>query len=296
MDTQGHPRFFITHSWRDNDFVQKLVDDLIAKGFRGFIDIYAVKAGDDIPSEREINAAFMLNGERGRPRIIPVLADDCLSKLPPLLKPLLSVNFVDRYDSALRELLGGIDDYRKDHERKNRSRLLLAIFTISALLTILCVIGIVAPRITPLVSSTTNHTSITQTSTKTVSILLPPDKQITPSLTSTFTPFPPSLTPTWTPTIGPTSKNRIAFHSTKAGPKEIYSIGTDGQGMIRLTSGTTSQHGAEPAWSLANGQIAFRSDRDKTGYEIYVMNPDGKGLPTPQIGVIMFPLGRTMEN
>ena len=53
MAEQKNLRFFITHSWHDNKFARRLADDLRACGFGGFLDIYSVKAGDDIP--REIN-------------------------------------------------------------------------------------------------------------------------------------------------------------------------------------------------------------------------------------------------
>ena len=137
MDTESKFRFFITHSWRDNAFAQKLCDDLRANGFAGFLDVYSIHLGDDIPREinrgleecdvyipilsfdalkskwceHEINAAITLGKEserNGRPTIIPILAEDCRSALPPLLKPLRYVNFAGRYQAAVEELLAGI--------------------------------------------------------------------------------------------------------------------------------------------------------------------------------------------
>ena len=126
------PKFFITHSWKDIEFARKLCDDLHANGLAGFFDMYSVQPGDNIAAriargldecdvyvpilspaalespwcEEEINAAITLSKERerkGRPRIIPIVIAAC--NLPTLLKPVLNVNFVGRYDDALSELL-----------------------------------------------------------------------------------------------------------------------------------------------------------------------------------------------
>lgn len=141
MTEQKPIRFFITHSWHDNDFTLKLTNDLRAHGFDGFLDVYSIKLGDDIPlainrgleacdvyipilssaslkskwCEREINAALMLSGESargGRPLLIPVLAEDCARNLPPLLKPILYIAFFNRYADALKDLLAGLDVLR----------------------------------------------------------------------------------------------------------------------------------------------------------------------------------------
>jgi hypothetical protein len=138
MDTESKFRFFIPHSWRDNAFAQKLCDDLRVNGFDGFLDVYSIHLGDDIPREinrgleecdvyipilsfdalkskwceHEINAAIVLGKEperNGRPLIVPVLAEDCRSALPPLLKPLRYVNFAGRYQAGLKELFDGIE-------------------------------------------------------------------------------------------------------------------------------------------------------------------------------------------
>ena len=138
--------FFLTHSWHDREFAQKLCNDLRAKGLQGFLDVYSVKPGDDIPREinrgleacdvyipilsfealksrwceHEISAALMLSKEPdrdGRPRIIPVLAEDCRSALPPLLKPLLYIDFAARYPDALEDLLLGISHLHLSAER-----------------------------------------------------------------------------------------------------------------------------------------------------------------------------------
>ena len=128
------PKFFITHSWKDMEFARKLTDDLRAHGLDGFFDAYSIKPGDMIPKElqrgleacdiyvpilseaalaspwcdEELNAALALSnasGRNGRPRIIPLLIQDCLDKLPPFLRARLYILFNGRYDDALKELL-----------------------------------------------------------------------------------------------------------------------------------------------------------------------------------------------
>jgi len=125
-------KFFVTHSWKDIDFVRQLCDDLRAHGLEGFFDAYSIQPGDDIASriargleecdvylpllspaameskwcELEINAAINLSLEQernGRPRIIPVVVTPC--KLPMLLRGRLHINFHQRYDDALKQLL-----------------------------------------------------------------------------------------------------------------------------------------------------------------------------------------------
>lgn len=126
------PKFFITHSWKDIDFAKRLRDDLRKHGLEGFFDAYSIRPGDDIAGriargleecdvyvpllspaaleskwcELEINAAINLSleqGRSGRPRIIPAIVAPC--KLPTLLRGRLYINFHQRYDEALKELL-----------------------------------------------------------------------------------------------------------------------------------------------------------------------------------------------
>lgn len=126
------PKFFITHSWKDIDFAQRLTDDLRKHGLEGFFDAYSIQPGDDIASriahgleecdvyvpllspaaieskwcELEIHATINLSMEKGRdgrPRIIPVIIEPC--KLPLLLRGRLYINFHQRYEDALSELL-----------------------------------------------------------------------------------------------------------------------------------------------------------------------------------------------
>ncbi|MEW5719798.1 MAG: SUMF1/EgtB/PvdO family nonheme iron enzyme [Chloroflexota bacterium] len=130
------PKFFITHSWKtkDAEFAHKLCNDLNAMGLAGFFDAYSIKPGDRIPEEierglqacdiyvpilsyaalesewcaEEINAAITLGklpGRKGRPRIIPILIENCQDKMSVFLLNRLYINFTDRYEAALHELL-----------------------------------------------------------------------------------------------------------------------------------------------------------------------------------------------
>jgi formylglycine-generating enzyme required for sulfatase activity len=125
-------KFFITHSWKDIEFPQKLCDDLSAHGLAGFFDVYSIQPGDDIAvrvargleecdvyvpllspaavespwCEREIGIAIDLSMEherKGRPRIVPVIIKPC--NLPTILRGILYISFDSRYDDALKELL-----------------------------------------------------------------------------------------------------------------------------------------------------------------------------------------------
>jgi len=123
------PRFFITHSWKDIEFTRKLCQDLNDAGLNGFFDERSVRPGESIPkrieqgieqcdvyipvlsphalksswADWEIDMAIMMNREQGRPHIIPVIAEKC--EVPRRLRHILYVDFVNRYDDALYELL-----------------------------------------------------------------------------------------------------------------------------------------------------------------------------------------------
>ena len=64
---------------------------------------------------------------------------------------------------------------------------------------------------------------------------------------------------------------RLLLHSDREGQDQIYTIGVDGSGRSRLTSGSSSWGGS---WSSDGRTIAFNSNR--TGrLQIYSMSPDG---------------------
>ena len=60
---------------------------------------------------------------------------------------------------------------------------------------------------------------------------------------------------------------RIAFSSNREGLFSIYVIGTDGEGLRRITNGPDS----EPAWSPDGTKIAFARGFDATGNGVYVL-------------------------
>jgi len=133
------PRFFITHSWNDIDFAERFANDLRARGLDGFFDKYSLSPGDIVSAEiqrglercdfytpilsyaalkspwceEEINAAITLGklpGRNGRPRIIPILVEDCRDQMERFnfLLARLYVIFEKRYDEAFQEFWRGV--------------------------------------------------------------------------------------------------------------------------------------------------------------------------------------------
>jgi Tol biopolymer transport system component len=79
------------------------------------------------------------------------------------------------------------------------------------------------------------------------------------------------------PAKASSTNGRIIFHSTQGGDGftcDIYLMDADGKHQTRLTDNTASDD-VLPVWSPAGGQIAFQSNRNGNGYEIYLMNADG---------------------
>jgi TolB protein len=73
--------------------------------------------------------------------------------------------------------------------------------------------------------------------------------------------------PAWSP-----DGTQIAFHSRRDGNPEIYVMGSDRSGIVRLTDDEGND--MFPTWSPDGTQIAFQSTRDGNA-EIYTMNADG---------------------
>jgi iron(II)-dependent oxidoreductase len=128
------PKFFITHSWKDIEFARRLFNDLTTHGLEGWLDDVTLQGGHRLVEQinkglewrdvyipilsraalasswcwEEINAAIALfnkKNRQGRPRIISVLIEDCEEELPAVLAARLYINFTNRYDDALKELL-----------------------------------------------------------------------------------------------------------------------------------------------------------------------------------------------
>ena len=70
----------------------------------------------------------------------------------------------------------------------------------------------------------------------------------------------------------PGVNGRIAFASDRDGDFEIYSMASDGTGLVRLTTSPGVDGG--PDWSPDGDRLAFVSERDGNR-EIYVMDADG---------------------
>ncbi|MEW5718366.1 MAG: SUMF1/EgtB/PvdO family nonheme iron enzyme, partial [Chloroflexota bacterium] len=127
-------KFFITHSWKDIEFARRLFADLTAHGLEGWLDDATLQGGHRLAEEinkglewcdvyipilskaalgsswcwEEINAAIALFNKKkrqGRPRVVPVLAEDCEDDLPAVLAARRYFAFTNRYDDALKELL-----------------------------------------------------------------------------------------------------------------------------------------------------------------------------------------------
>ena len=73
----------------------------------------------------------------------------------------------------------------------------------------------------------------------------------------------------------PQLSGTLAFVSHRDGNPDIYTVGADGTGLVRLTNNAAND--AEPAWSPDGTRIAFTSDRGGE-YHIYVMNADGSNV------------------
>jgi Tol biopolymer transport system component len=78
----------------------------------------------------------------------------------------------------------------------------------------------------------------------------------------------------WNPDLSPDG-TRIVFVSDRDGREQIYSMNTDGSGVVRLTNSHNQDY--DPAWSPDGDRIAFTS-RGSASTQIYVMNSDGSDL------------------
>jgi RHS repeat-associated protein len=87
-----------------------------------------------------------------------------------------------------------------------------------------------------------------------------------------------SLTSALSPLMPQSGSAKIVFASNREGVAQLYSMNTDGGGLLRLTNDAANDEA--PKWSPDNTRIVFQSDRDNvfSGVaDIYVMNWDGSG-------------------
>jgi hypothetical protein len=128
------PRLFISHSWKDKFFVNKLGEQLAARGVEVWVDSAELKVGDSLFLsiskaiadndyfaiilshnsvssdwvQRELQLAMNLVLEKKNRRILPILIERC--EIPLFLRDLLYADFTDprNFDSALVRLLGAL--------------------------------------------------------------------------------------------------------------------------------------------------------------------------------------------
>lgn len=80
---------------------------------------------------------------------------------------------------------------------------------------------------------------------------------------------------TWSP-----DGTRLAY---VCGNFELCAMNADGSGQVRLTQSafswpTTFSYELDPSWSPDGTRVAFASNRESSGYDIFVANADGSGV------------------
>ncbi|MGI8854927.1 MAG: TolB family protein [Thermomicrobiales bacterium] len=90
---------------------------------------------------------------------------------------------------------------------------------------------------------------------------------------------PPTPTAAIPPSTGPlVAAYRIAFVSNSAAGDDIWTVDPDGRRLTDLTKTQKAKgNDSDPQWSPDGSRIAFVSDRDGGGTDIWVMNADGMG-------------------
>ncbi|MBN2373326.1 PD40 domain-containing protein [bacterium] len=76
--------------------------------------------------------------------------------------------------------------------------------------------------------------------------------------------------PVWSP-----DGQKLAFVSDRSGNPQIYTIGSNGKGLTRITF--EGKYNASPAWSPVGDKIAFCS-MINGNFDIFVCNPDGRNI------------------
>jgi Tol biopolymer transport system component len=84
-------------------------------------------------------------------------------------------------------------------------------------------------------------------------------------------PGPADANPAWSP-----DGNTIAFESDRSGNRQVWTMKTNGTGLVNLTHRSTGDDNS-PAWSPDGTKLAFASDRSGK-WDIWTMNANGSGL------------------
>ena len=129
---------FISYSHKDKDFVDKLALILIDKRIKVFIDRWEMKLGDSITNKiqdaisdasylmvvlsknsvdsdwckREITTALMLELEKKRVVLLPILLEDC--EIPLFLRDKFYADFRNSFDSGLNIVLESLSKMNND--------------------------------------------------------------------------------------------------------------------------------------------------------------------------------------
>ncbi|WP_413533712.1 toll/interleukin-1 receptor domain-containing protein [Empedobacter brevis] len=129
---------FISYSHNDKDFVDKLGLNLVEKRIRVFIDRWEMKVGDSITNKiqdaiteasflmvvlsrssiasdwckREINTGLMLELEKKRVVVLPILIEDC--DIPLFLRDKFYADFRNSFDDGLSTILESLSQMNND--------------------------------------------------------------------------------------------------------------------------------------------------------------------------------------